>query len=311
VIKYSEMARKRNCTLEEIIEINSSEDGVIHYSGDRDKYLIAYNDVIEHQERVYWTLAHEFGHYLLGHHKESDRTSLARNEMTEEEYDAREVEANFFARFFLSPPPVIAMANLNDYQKIMDFFGVSYTAAKNTLNYIERSYKKGFRFFLPNDLFNNLKVFFNKVSYGKTCLKCGVFSYLKDSKFCPNCGSHEFHNFFKGADFNMYYPGIITNKENGKALECPVCRNQETEIEGEYCCQCGTHIVNRCTNLAKDWNGDFYHTCITPLPGNCRHCPQCGQPTTFLQNGLLKQWTVEREIEKQHQQNQLFLASSH
>ncbi|MEK3886567.1 ImmA/IrrE family metallo-endopeptidase [Bacillus sp. FSL K6-3431] len=305
IISYSEMAKKRGCTIEEIIAVNSSEDGVIHYSGNRGKYFIAYNDAIGHKERVYWTLAHEYGHYLLGHHKESSKSSLARNEMVDAEYDVQEVEANFFARFFLSPPPIIVEAKMNDHKKIMDFFGVSFTAASNTLKYIEDSYKKGFRFNTPIKIAKYINKFISKVQLGKTCRNCSGFSYIRNAEHCGICGSNDFHNIYKGEDIDMIYVGINVN-ENGKALECPVCENEETHIEGEHCGQCGTFIINLCSIELDGWNDDRYRPCPDPLPGNLRHCTKCGAESTFLKTGILKPWTQEKEDIKEF--NKLFLA---
>ncbi|WP_018934471.1 ImmA/IrrE family metallo-endopeptidase [Gracilibacillus lacisalsi] len=289
IIKYSEMAKQHGCSIEEIISLNSSEDGVIHYSGKRDKYIIAYNDTIEVKERVYWTLAHEFGHYILGHHKESERYSLSRNEISEDEYNIHEVEANFFSRFFISPPAIIVEANMHDHNKIMEFFGISFTAAINTLKYIQNSYNKGFRFFLPETLSNRFKTFIRKVVYGRTCSNCSAFSFRSNLHHCGICGSNDFHNFMKGEDIDMIYPGVEVNQE-GKAIVCPVCSNEETNIEGDYCTQCGTYIVNKCSVTDVDWNDNEYHTCPDPLPGNIRYCPSCGSKTTFLENGILSEW---------------------
>ncbi|MCY8913166.1 ImmA/IrrE family metallo-endopeptidase [Bacillus atrophaeus] len=221
IISYSDMAKKRNCTLEEIIEANSSEDGSIHYCPIRNKYLIAYNDSVGHEQRVYWTLAHEFGHYLLGHHKESDRSSLARNEMSEQEYDTFEGEAHFFARFFLSPPPLIVQTKMSHYQKVMDFFGISYTAANKTLEYIEESCKRGFQFRLPPYISNMFDSFLNKVTNGKTCNNCNSFFYFNEATHCPICRSSDLHTFFIGDDINMKYEGYQLN-ENGYPVTRPL-----------------------------------------------------------------------------------------
>jgi len=305
IISYSEMARKRNCSLEKIIEVNQSEDGVIHYCGKRDKYLIAYNDNVAVKERVYWTLAHEFGHYLLKHHKETEKASLYRNELGEHEYEVFETEANFFSRFFISPPEVIVESGLNNYEKVMNFFGVSYTAANNTLRYIENSLKKGFKFSLPNRLFNYLNGFIFKAKHGCTCINCETFFYFKGSLFCPICGSSDINDFYKGADFKMHYPGVRVD-ELSRAISCPNCQNDD--VKGDHCQICGLFLVNRCSGETddifidnvfqepiRDWSQQCGCESGAALDGNARYCPYCGCVTTFHGQNFFDNWKDEKE----------------
>lgn len=298
IIKYSEMAKKRNCTLQEIIEVNSSEDGVIHYSAKRNKYFIAYNDTLQKQQRVYWTLAHEFGHYLLGHHKESARSNLARNEMCEEEYELYELEADFFARFFLSPPPLIVESNMLDEKKIMDFFGISYSAAISTLNYVKKSFKNGFKFIAPifiTSLFSN---FLNKVKFGKTCTLCHSFIYIPEASYCVICGNSDFHNLWIGVDIKMQYERYDLD-EMSRARRCPICDNAELYYEGVFCNICGNKIVNMC---ADTWKMDAHtfvdyiqQSCNELLFGNSRFCHQCGNESSFFQANFFDSWEDERK----------------
>ncbi|MDY7223993.1 ImmA/IrrE family metallo-endopeptidase [Halalkalibacterium halodurans] len=245
-------------------------------------------------------MAHEFGHYLLGHHKESPESSLARNELRVKEIEKFEREANFFARFFLSPPPLIVEAKIDNTQKLMEFFGVSFTSANHTLKYIQDSYKKGFRFKIPSKIENILLPYAKKIIYGKTCVVCNTFFYFKKSSYCPMCGSNELHNFFRGDDFDMFYPGIEVD-ENSKALSCPVCSNVET-LHGDYCNQCGAFLVNVCAGKVVDTDfGDQIISCRISLPGNSRHCHKCGAESSFLQNGFLKKW---HKVKKEHQEQE-------
>lgn len=299
VITYTEMAKKRHCSLEEVIRINSSEDGVIHYSPKRDKYIIAYNDTVEVKERIYWTLAHEFGHYILGHHKETNRYSLARNEFNENEYDAHEKEANFFSRFFISPPPLIIEANLNDHNKVMDFFGVSFTAAVNTLKYIKNSYKKGYRIPLPARMSMHFKPFIEKVIFGKTCLDCNSFFLSKkQSNYCGICSGQHLENSSKGENIFMKYSSIELN-EIGRAKTCPRCGSEH--VKGQYCNVCDTYLFNKCTGIEElRENIDIlWHThtegCGEILPGYARYCHKCGSLSTFYVDDLLKPWQEEHK----------------
>ena len=85
----------------------------------------------------------------------------------------------------------------------------------------------------------------------------------------------------------MHYPGITTD-EKGRALECPVCKNSDLFDEGYYCIICGTRLTNLCLTAV----GPVGKRCgnNAPLPGNARHCPECGEKTTFFQKGFLWPW---------------------
>jgi len=43
----------------------------------------------------------------------------------------------------------------------------------------------------------------------------------------------------------MQYPGVALDKD-GRAFECPVCRNTDLHDHGSYCIICGTRIDNLC-----------------------------------------------------------------
>ena len=74
----------------------------------------------------------------------------------------------------------------------------------------------------------------------------------------------------------------IYTYENGKLKECPVCHNEDTNIDGNYCQICGSYIINKCPNQ----NCDNYDV----LPSNARYCPICGESSTFYNANILKVW---------------------
>ena len=82
------------------------------YGSHRDKksrWLILYNNQIPQPGRINFTLAHEFGHYLM-HRDELDEFECSQKDMTNFRDDAqRESEANKFASQLLMPP--------NDFRK--------------------------------------------------------------------------------------------------------------------------------------------------------------------------------------------------
>lgn len=297
LISYSEMARRRKISLDEVQLINSSPDGSIHYDARREKYMICYNDHVLLKERVYWTLAHEFGHYILEHHKESDRSSLQRTDMADDEYELFEIEADFFARFLLNPPSIIRQLEHVTYSRIMEFFKVSYKAANNTISYLTRIAQNGWTVVPPDELKVQLEHFIDKVNIGRSCPHCNSFFVLSDAQYCPVCGSEDITNLFKGVEIDMMYSGQNVD-ERGKAYVCPRCENEEFMLDGDYCAQCGVILVNKCTQTEYSYDNTYNYVCLDQLPGNSRYCHQCGSPSTFLQNGHLRSWDAEKQYEE-------------
>ena len=66
--------------------------------------------------------------------------------------------------------------------------------------------------------------------------------------------------------------------EDGRLRACPACGSTRTLRQGRYCAQCMQPMENSCTGG---------HTCAP----NDRFCTRCGQPTLFLQSGLLPEYT--------------------
>lgn len=90
----------------------------------------------------------------------------------------------------------------------------------------------------------------------------------------------------------MIYKSIKVN-ENGKALVCPHCDNEEL-AQGEYCIICGNNIINKCSDTPDSQiPGVLIKHCNTILPGNARFCPKCGNESTFYQRGWLRDWRSE------------------
>lgn len=302
IISYSEMATMRGISMEEVILANSSTDGSIHYSPKKDSYIITYND-LRKPERVYWTLAHEFGHYYLGHHKETDRSTLSRITLTEDEYNLFEQEADFFARFLINPPSLIKEWENITYQRVMGFFKVSYTAANNSLNYLRRIARDGWTVSIPQDIKKQMSAFIFRVNKGKSCARCNTFFVFEESKFCPICGGKKLNHFFIGDDIDMKYPGV--SHTNGKMDQCPICENEEIVDNSNYCNQCGIYLLNHCSSKEYlDTHGSFKYDCETFLPINSRHCHICGRQSTYLEYGLLNKWDIEKK--KQREQDERF-----
>jgi len=90
----------------------------------------------------------------------------------------------------------------------------------------------------------------------------------------------------------MRYPAITLN-ENGKALVCPHCDNEEL-TPGDFCIICGNDIINHCA-VSPDRNvpSVSLKSCGAILVGNARYCSHCGNESSFYQKGWLADWRSE------------------
>jgi Zn-dependent peptidase ImmA (M78 family) len=123
-----EIARKLNIHVipyssckspKKLIEIN--EDGICIEDKTGVLYIF-YNDN-KSIERINWTILHEIGHIVLGH---SEHCSLA------------EAEADFFAKFAIAPPVIIAHYNPSTIKEMQTIFCISREAAFNSLIYYHK-----------------------------------------------------------------------------------------------------------------------------------------------------------------------------
>ena len=125
LIPYSTLAN-----YQQIKCLEKSKDGFS--IGDSRAWKIFYNDYIGCEGRIRFTIMHEIGHYQLGH--------LSEDKMME-------VEANFFAKYALAPPPLIHQLKKIDVYAISKTFCLSMEAAlfayryyKNWLMYGAKDY---------------------------------------------------------------------------------------------------------------------------------------------------------------------------
>lgn len=98
---------------------------------------IVYNDAITSRGRINFTLAHEFGHYLLHRADLENGIQCGRNEMMKWKSEQRniEAEANEFASHLLMPINIFRekvngeTLDLNLFQNVAEYFDASLTAA--------------------------------------------------------------------------------------------------------------------------------------------------------------------------------------
>lgn len=115
IAPYSELDDKSN-------RLSNVPDGFSRWD-EKGEWIICYNDQ-KRRERVRFTIAHEIGHYSLGH------CHIGKEE---------ESEANFFAGYLLAPPPLIYNTIDNpSTHNISNMFELSKEASENAYHrYIE------------------------------------------------------------------------------------------------------------------------------------------------------------------------------
>lgn len=310
---YTDFAKDCHISIDNVIFMCASKDGCTMKRSDG-SYLLLYNDSIKSKGRIRYTLAHELGHYILKHHSKNNKIKISRGNFLKNldklEYNKLEQEANYFAKRFLVPLPIVdkivTKLNFIDVPTLINIFGITQQPANYIINELSKrknriySYKESYQLSLK---FQN---FIAKHYNNKTCLSC-QYNYEITSNFCPICGQ----NFFIIPDFknttlsnllrttnSMNYPTLNLDAEGRIKDLCPICKNET--LYGNYCQICGIDIINKCTGI-KTSNGGILTSstpCSTPLKGDARHCTECGANSTFLENGLLKSWTDAPQTEK-------------
>lgn len=106
---YSEAAQNMGITFSEYASIVSSDYGYSVRYFKRNRFEVFYNDHKEYEVQRF-TLAHELGHIVLGHMKDSDVENR---------------EANCFARNCLCPIPAIIEMSLKEPSEYCQYFYVS------------------------------------------------------------------------------------------------------------------------------------------------------------------------------------------
>lgn len=192
--KYSKFAEKRKLSLEETYEILDSEEGCLWMRNDG-QYIILYNDAVDNNGRIRFTLAHELGHYLLKHNEKSKKTSLARYSLTNEEYDVFEKEANYFAKRLLAPIPLIDLyiASWSTiYPQNIEFaFNTSFTVANYIIKDLHRRQRIANIIKERHPLTENFADYINQDSTSQICEDCHSLQSITHSH-CSYCGSRDF-----------------------------------------------------------------------------------------------------------------------
>ena len=276
IVPYSQFMEDFNVSLTKAILYFGSEDGCADYSPTKGGGIIYFNDLNRNflfSYRYRWSLAHELGHILLKHHTD-ERTRLYRSKLDDYEYDALEEEADYFAQLMLVPHACLGNFSITKPKHIALLCKVSNRASKIRF----REYMEWKSNLSENDEYdqNVFKLFYN-FSFKRKCKNCKRVVIQRHGKYCIFCGEKKLE---WSSDNDMIFSYLKTY-ESGKLTICPICQNEETNIEGDFCQICGTNLHNYCTNGACTQGY---------LPSNARFCPVCGTASHFYQNKFLSPW---------------------
>ncbi|MEG0691811.1 MAG: ImmA/IrrE family metallo-endopeptidase [Oscillospiraceae bacterium] len=126
----SDIMQAENIKFREISSTNHKFVGALTKASSGQFYIMV-NDAIDNVGRKNFTIAHELGHYFLGHHLTTNAFYCCEDEIAEEVLTANsiEAEANYFASCFLMPEAKIksaflAMLSHSRKAKIKDFLHV-------------------------------------------------------------------------------------------------------------------------------------------------------------------------------------------
>ena len=277
LIPYSKHMKRMNLPYSYMTNI--AKDSYTDYYANMNMYYIYYNDIdynIVTSNRYRWNIAHELGHVLLQHLSENQKTRLSRPGLSEDEYLLLEDEADYFAQLILVPHAALLGFKVDSARNIRVMCKISDPAAKRRF-YDFRIWKTHVN--ASDEYDNRIFHYYYDFIFKRKCNCCGTCLVQRYGKHCPICGSKNTLEWGDGD--KMKYP-LLPTHESKKLKECPKCKNEETEITGNYCQICGVSLVNMCTNPGCS------NTNI--LPSNARFCPVCGDQSSFFEGGILLGW---------------------
>lgn len=234
------------------------------------RYLVIY--VSERPlTRIWWSLAHEFGHIVLGHAAEPEaRDTPWRNR-----------QAAIFAAELLMPLGAILEVRQASPAWVARRFGVSLQAAANRLEDLKRGW---LRYYTLEEL-----------EAGRNLLRGLAGSSKGNPTLSPQAGASNEVLFQKEVRQDRMTSGSsrtpVTSDgplvtwlvaDGGadkfpKLAVCPLCgfvNNSPHAALERFCGGCGQLLINAC-----DRPGCSHHQ--VPLPPGYRYCGMCGHPTSW------------------------------
>lgn len=278
LVTYQKMADFKKMDLATFIQEAHTQDAYTDYDALTDRYLIVYNNTnpfILSSFRYRWNIAHEIGHMVLKHHINYPEFRLFRNNVLKKVYRYLEDEADLFASYLLAPYAALSIHGIQTTSDLLLLCNISKQASENQMRDYTTWYKNKFTcqydYLIARAFIHHYR-----------CPECGYIGNLeKDTHYCSQCGNKNIGFYYSEEESELKYHSIELN-EYSKTKICPNCKNENTNIDGDYCQICGKMIINKCTN--------DYCPGSLGLEGDARFCPHCGRESTFLQNKILFPW---------------------
>ena len=130
LMSYQKFADINHCSVNDVIALCQSKSGCTHYDVETNRYLILVNLAeTSNYGRRRWTIAHEIGHIVCGHHILSAVDKIAENSFAQINNQDYEIEADYFVATLLSPLPLFKAFEIQSARDIQNTFGLSAEAS--------------------------------------------------------------------------------------------------------------------------------------------------------------------------------------
>lgn len=133
LMSYQKLAAATETSIEDIISVCQSKSGCTHYDAVNKRYLILFNQA-ENTGRKRWTVGHEIGHIMCGHHVLAAYDQLSENNLLKNANPEFESEADYFAATLLSPFPLYRVLEIRSAADIQSTFNLSFQASDYRFN---------------------------------------------------------------------------------------------------------------------------------------------------------------------------------
>ncbi len=209
------------------------------------QYIVIYNGY-RRRERIWWSLAHEFGHVLLRHVLSETHHDNPQNER----------EADMFAAELLLPLGAVQEVRHYPLKQIARGFDTSMEATRNRLKDLANGWM---RYYTVNEIEEGRQRF------------VPAFQSLTDVQEAMMASIE---------DASQYIQVDWDEKMKVMRLgQCPYCEFENTSLYVHLeirCGKCGAWLINTCQNTECRLHG-------LPLPESYQYCGRCGTETSWMQ----------------------------
>lgn len=155
LMSYQKFADINHCSVNDVVALCQSKSGCTHYDVETNRYLILVNLAeTSNYGRRRWTIAHEIGHIMCGHHALSALNKIAEHSFSQFGDQNYEAEADYFVVTLLSPLPLFKVFKIQSARDIQEVFGLSAEAADIRLKEYKAWIKSHRKTAWENDIVN-------------------------------------------------------------------------------------------------------------------------------------------------------------